>query len=326
MHEAGRDPLAPLLRDLLGHNAGYAAAAALAVLAILVVGAFAQGRRIELRPYGLFGVVIGARGRRLARDPRLTGVRRVYEAGEASRFYAAIAARYDESNSIRLVDTHMEILDRIVQFRGDKPNLDVLDLGSGTGERVATYFLDDHDLRWTAVDSCAAMVEQFRMHLAGRPLAARAAAYNADLNHVHVLLAGRSYDLVLLNLVLSSMPELPNFRRVGELIAPGGWLIISDINPEYTRAHPYYKATAADGSEVALRPKPIDVPKLAARTREAGLHPVELAPVGSTDPSYSFIAIFAGAARLTAQPAAPTAQHFAQWTRLRSRLRSRLRR
>ena len=72
---------------------------------------------------------------------------------------------------------------------------------------------------------------------------------------------------------------------------------------------------------MALRPKPIDPPKLAARTREAGLHQVELAPVGPTDPSYSFIAVFAGAAKHTAQSAGPSAQHLAQWTRLRSRLR-----
>jgi 2-polyprenyl-3-methyl-5-hydroxy-6-metoxy-1,4-benzoquinol methylase len=118
-----------------------------------------------------------------------------------------------------------------------------------------------------------------------------------DINHVHRRLPAASYDVVLLNLVLSSMPQLPDFTRIARLLTPGGLLIISDINPLYTNAHPYYTATAADGTLVALQTQAVHPLEVVTRANDAGLNLAGMKQIGSSSVSYSFIAVFAAAIR-----------------------------
>jgi hypothetical protein len=82
---------------------------------------------------------------------------------------------------------------------------------SAPGGRPAHFFSDAH-MRWTYVGSCPAMLSQLRRHLAGRPLCERLSAHLADIDRIHTQLPPRSHDVVLLNLVLSSMPALPDRR------------------------------------------------------------------------------------------------------------------
>lgn len=110
-------------------------------------------------------------------------------------------------------------------------------------------------------------------------------------------LPARSYDVVLLNLVLSSMPALPDFAKIAGLVAAGGQLIVADINPLYTSGHPYYQATAADGRLVAIRTRPVQPLEVVTRAKEAGLNLSEMSQVGSDAISYSFVMTFASTAR-----------------------------
>lgn len=222
---------------------------------------------------------------------------KVFEVTDAAQFYQAIAPNYDQRNSVNLLATHLEVIARVDKLRKAKPALRVLDLGGGTGQNVATHFFSDAHMRWTYVDSCPAMLSQLRRHLAGRPLYERLSPHLADIVSIHTQLPPRSHDVVLLNLVLSSMPALPDFARIAGLISPGGRLIVADINPLYTHAHPYYQATAADGRQVALRTHPVQPLDVVARAKEAGLELTEMNQVGSDAISYSFIITFACLAR-----------------------------
>ena len=141
------------------------------------------------------------------------------------------------------------------------------------------------------------MLSQLQQHLAGRRLSERLRVHLEDINRIHAQLPARSHDVVLLNLVLSSMPTLPDFARIAGLVAPGGWLIVADINPLYTSAHPCYKATAADGRLVAIRTHPVQPLEVVTRVKEAGLSLSEMTQVGSDAISYSFIMTFASAVR-----------------------------
>jgi SAM-dependent methyltransferase len=293
------------LKELFGHLAGYAAVLGFVVVVTLVVWLARKGVLRKAGPFE-FRAPDGNATRSESNtrdadgggsDPRPAGVVRLYDVVNAKQFYAEIAPNYDLNNSANLLATHMEVIERIKQVRAPKRRLQVLDLGSGTGERVATFFLNDPRVRWTAIDFCQAMVGRFQQHLAGRPLGQRPSVYNEDLNNVHHLLPRGAYDVVLLNLVLSSMPELPDFRQISKLVAPGGRLIISDINPSYARAHPHYKATTADADLVALRIHPVEPLEVATRAKEAGLHLSEMGRIGSADTSYSFIVVFANAVR-----------------------------
>ncbi|HEX6472322.1 MAG TPA: methyltransferase [Streptosporangiaceae bacterium] len=226
------------------------------------------------------------------RDPAGT---RIYHPDQAARFYDEIAVNYDQRNSPNLLATHMEVISQVDQARQAKPDLNVLDLGGGTGQNVATHFFNDTKIRWTYVDFSHAMVDQLQQHLAGRPLYERLRVHVGDIDSVHRQLKSGSYDVVLLNLVLSSMPRLPDFNPIARLLAPGGLLVVSDINPLYTRAHPYYRATAADGTPVALRTRPVEPLDVVTRANDAGLGLRAMRKIGSAAISYSFIAVFAAA-------------------------------
>lgn len=93
------------------------------------------------------------------------------------------------------------------------------------------------------------------------------------------------------------MPQLPDFARIAELMEPDGLLIVSDINPQYTHAHPYYKGTTTEGAKVALRTRAVQPLDVLARAADAGLQLAEMRKIGSAELNYSFIAVFANNVR-----------------------------
>jgi ubiquinone/menaquinone biosynthesis C-methylase UbiE len=287
-----------------GGSAAYVAGVILTVILILIVWAFRQGRQVEFWPPKIgsrpdYRAAARITGEHVEQPARRQGTEfaRIFEIADAAQFYQVIAPNYDQRNSVNLLATHMEVISRIDEVRKMKPALRVLDLGGGTGQNVATYFFNDRHIRWTYVDSCPAMLSQLQLHLAGRQLYERLRVHLEDINRVHAQLPARSYDVVLLNLVLSSMPVLPDFTKIAGLIPPGGQLIVADINPLYTGAHPYYKATAADGTAVAMRTHPVQPLEVVTRVKEAGLQLSEMAQVGSDAISYSFVITFASTTR-----------------------------
>ncbi|MBV9450765.1 MAG: class I SAM-dependent methyltransferase [Streptosporangiaceae bacterium] len=291
------------LQDIFGNYAAYVTGILLIVVSILIIWAFQRGQPIELGP-----VKIGRlRGRTSRQPPRKeTGadqhmlpaanpedVTRIYDVSNAAQFYGAIAVNYDQGNSVNLLATHMEVIAVVSRTRETKPSAQILDLGGGTGHAVATHFFNDSCIRWTYVDFSPAMVGQLQQHLAGRPLYENLQVYVEDINQVYRRLHGKHYDIVLLNLVCSSMPEPPNFARLAQLISPDGLLIVSDINPQYTYAHPYFKGTTAEGAKVALSTRAVEPLDVLARARDAGLQLAEMKKIGDAELSYSYIAVFA---------------------------------
>jgi SAM-dependent methyltransferase len=220
------------------------------------------------------------------------------EVCQAGKFYQLIAANYDARNSANLLATHMETIERIEKIRAGRPTVRVLDLGGGTGQNIATHFFNDDDIHWDYVDSCPGMAEQLRRKLNGRRLNKRLTVYIEDINNLNRLdLRPATYHVILLSLVLSSMPELPDFSPIAKLLARDGSLVISDINPDYTYDHRYYEVVASDGKSVAMRMTPVRLLDLVNRANSAGLKLAELTPIGKPDLDYSFIAIFDNASR-----------------------------
>jgi ubiquinone/menaquinone biosynthesis C-methylase UbiE len=303
---------------LFGHNAGLVWLAVFLGLATLAAAAFCQGR-----PITIGRLSIGARPRAseesakapvsaahtanesaLSADPRFGKAQIVFETPEAKQFYHAIARNYDERNSANLLATQFETITRLQIARDAKPSLRVLDLGGGTGQNIATHFFNDVSICWTYVDFCPAMVDQLERHLAGQPMFRNLRRHVADINDVHRILPPGSYDVVLMSLVLSSMPQLPDFTKIARLLAPHGMLIVSDINPLYTERHPYYVATAQDGTVVAMRMRPVDPVEICQRAGAAGLRQPEITwepkvarYMDGGDISYSFVATFVSAMR-----------------------------
>lgn len=293
-----------------GGNAVYVAGTILAVITVLIIWALRQGRTVELWPPKIGprpdGVIVPdnhdspTAAAYLPAPPHtgpIAGATRVFDVFEAAQFYQEIAVNYDQRNSAKLLATHMEVITRIDQARRNKIALRVLDLGGGTGQNVATYFFNDHHIHWTYVDYCPAMINQLQRHLAGRRLYERLSIHLEDINRVHLRLPAQSYDVILLNLVLSSMPRFPDFSRLATLLAPAGRLIVADINPAYTNAHPFYRATAADGTPVAIHTHPVQPLEVATRAKEARLQLSEMTEIEGDEISYSFIITFVNPAQ-----------------------------
>jgi SAM-dependent methyltransferase len=222
---------------------------------------------------------------------------RVFDPGHAWEFYQDAAPEYDRRNSANLQRTHLATVDRMKaiweakQARTGDPALRVLDLGGGTGKLVATMFYDAADVTWTDVDFSAAMMQQFMQNLAGTPLAENLRVVSQDILRVHEVLKPESSDVILLSLLLSSMPQLPDFAKIAGLLAPGGALIVSDIAPSYTIDNPYY-VIHRNGEQIALRMnavEPLEVIRLAGA---AGLDLTDSVLLYDGQTKYSFILVF----------------------------------
>ena len=291
---------------------------ALTVPSVLVVGLLAtpfarsvldairEGREFNLGPLKLGGrSTVGATDDAVLQstlpvvlpEPNLPATSRpkvdlVYTSNEAAQFYGKIAAQYDVRNIGPLLSTQMLTKSQIRRAWGTKPALDVLDLGGGTGREIATHFAEEEDVTWTYVDFCPAMVAQFQSNLVDNlPVRMKVNVRVEDILHVHRTLQPESYDVVLLSLVLTSMPEPPNLAAIATLLRTVGTLIVSDIDPLYTERNPLY-TVRVDDSTYSLRTAPVQPHQVAGRAAAAGLRHIETATVTRNSSCYAFVTVF----------------------------------
>ncbi|WP_239332343.1 class I SAM-dependent methyltransferase [Frankia sp. CiP3] len=285
---------------VFGPAAPWAASFAGVITTGLVVTGFWQGRSISIWPPRIgrrFGVVQTgmAAWKPKAGSPaeidQNSVLRREYGVDRAQDFYQEIASNYDLRNSGNLVSTHLTTVAQLQTIREQKSILRILDLGGGTGKLIAIHFFNEEEITWTYIDSCPAMAAEFRRNLCGYPLGRKSEVVVDDLNRALPQLDAGSYDVIVMSLVLSSMAEPPDFALLERLLSPDGSLIITDINPGYTRDAPLYKVWV-DGTIVALRTRPVDPFEVIRQASTANLQMTELKTIGGDSTYYSFLTVF----------------------------------
>jgi SAM-dependent methyltransferase len=295
--------------QLFGPASSWVAGAMLLSLGLLLTVGFVQNREVTIWP-----PKIGVRAERFeGPGPRRaswrlrgrrdatgaddgSGYDEVFEVDKAAEFCERIAPVYDSRNSRDLVATHLATIALVQGRLATRPALKVLDLGGGTGNPIATHFFGDQSVEWTYVDVCPALAKIFRRSLDKQPLGRNLIIETDDLNQAIRRLPAQRYDVVLLSLVLTSMPALPNFADIGRLLAPGGTLVVTDIGPGYTRLKPYYGVHVHRRS-IALHTVAVDPVEVRRRATAAGLVACELTPLGDDDPYYSFVCTFTAPSR-----------------------------
>lgn len=281
------------LATIFGTALPWIASFAVVFLAVIVGIAFVQGRDISIWPPRIGprvpkGPEWEAILPKAARDLR---VDREYGVHKSREFYQEIAPYYDLRNTGNLVSTHLATVAQLQEAHAQRGPLRVLDLGGGTGKLIAIHFFNDDDIAWTLVDSCPAMGEEFRRNLVGTPLGAHSKIILDDLTVAVREFEPESFDVIVLSLVLSSMPALPDFQDIGRLLTPGGQLIVTDISPGYTHANPLYKV-AVRGRVVALRTQAVDPYEVIRRATAAGLRATRQRTLGEGNSYYSFLTVF----------------------------------
>jgi SAM-dependent methyltransferase len=262
----------------------------------VVVVALRQGRSITLWPPSLGAPATparpiwssGARNRPHDNAP----VDREYSVARSRDFYQKIARNYDLRSPGNLGLTQLATLAQIQAIRSRRSSLRVLDLGGGTGKMIAVHFFNDDAISWTYVDISPAMAAELRQNLEGCPLGDNLEVIVDDLNNAILELPAGTYDVIILSVVLSSMPALPDFDSIARLLAPRGTLIIADINPGYTRDKPLYKVTIDRNLVVALRTNPVDPYEVVRRATAAGLQMAGQKTIGEGHFYYSFVTTF----------------------------------
>jgi len=146
-------------------------------------------------------------------------------AGEAARYFADNAERWDEIRSLYTSEAAVEAA--IVEAAGDGPFRRVVDLGSGTGRMLT--LLGERARSAVGLDLSRQMLNIARTHVAEAGLA------GCELRHGDILgtgLADGEADLVVVHQVLHYLSEpAAAVAEAARIVSPGGRLLIVDFAP-----------------------------------------------------------------------------------------------
>lgn len=215
---------------------------------------------------------------------------KIFQISDAVEFFNKVAHRYDERNSIELLETHRSVINEIEKRINMKTPINILDLGGGTGKLIAAQFYNKGHINWTYVDQSTNMAQQFKDNLDNTQL--NTIIHIDDIYKICDKLQGNKYDIIIICCVLTSLPVLPDFNAVKNLIHDDGFLIVADIDPAYTALHPYY-AFKANGDSFALKTNPINPLDLNELLTSSGLVNVLSKSVKKPDHShYSYMMVY----------------------------------
>lgn len=143
--------------------------------------------------------------------------------------------------------------------------LDVLEIGCGTGRH--TLRLVRAGNRVTGVDLSAGMLAQAREKLTSFPVTLIQGDVMAGID-----IPCAPFDAALTALVIEHIGDLAGFfRRVHDLLKPGGTFYISEIHPDRTAAGTFAHFKDEDGTEVALAGYPHSTADVESAAHAAGL-------------------------------------------------------
>lgn len=133
------------------------------------------------------------------------------------------------------------------------------------------------------------MVEQFSQNLRNTKLHLDIKV--KDILSISGLYPTKTFDVILLSLVLTSMPRMPNFEEILTFLKDDGIFIIADIDPDYTTLYPFYIVLVGK-RPLAFIPNRINVSELNKTMISFGLKQLAIKTIKDGDTNYSFVYVF----------------------------------
>ena len=146
---------------------------------------------------------------------------------QASRYFAANAARWDQLRSLHVSETDVEAA--LMQGIGSVTGKRLLDIGTGTGRILE--LLSAEALESVGIDCSREMLEVARARLRKAGLA-NATARLADMYQIPFI--AETFDVITIHQVLHYADRPSHvIREAGRVLAPGGRLVIVDFAPHH---------------------------------------------------------------------------------------------
>ena len=170
---------------------------------------------------------------------------KLYKVENSISFYQTVANKYDERNTNFVFDTHRQVIKKINKKKSMQNSTDVLDIGAGTGRLIATQFSDDKSIRWSCIEPCKGMAKLFKQSMKNSKIEYE--IHDCSVYHLNEKIKSKTYDIVIMSLLLSSLERDPDFSNIAKLLKPGGNIIIADFH----QSNPYYDFTIS-AKKIAL--------------------------------------------------------------------------
>lgn len=168
-----------------------------------------------------------------------------YTVDESIRFYDHVADIYDARLTRQYLDTLRTAADQLLEAFPDKTRqISVLDVGAGTGQFIR-LLEGAKRVQWTCLEPASGMTSVLRRFFEGPPISP--AIFQIGLEDAAAYVGGLQFEAITMNSMLSSLPVLPEFSRLSELLTDDGVLIISDGHPDIKSENQTFRVRALDG-------------------------------------------------------------------------------
>ena len=168
-----------------------------------------------------------------------------YSVEESVRFYDCVADIYDARLTRQYLDTLRTAADLLLEAFPDRSRqISVLDVGAGTGQFIR-LLEGAKRVQWTCLEPAGGMTGVLRRFFDGPPISPT--IFEIGLEDAAAFVGERRFEAITMNSMLSSLPSLPEFSRLSELLTDDGILLISDGHPHIKSENQTFRVRALDG-------------------------------------------------------------------------------
>ncbi|MFW0717395.1 class I SAM-dependent methyltransferase [Pedobacter sp. N23S346] len=215
----------------------------------------------------------------------------IHEVENSVAFYDLIADKYDDRNTREMFNTHKSVILLLNEKLRNVSSLKVLDIGSGTGRNIAFHYFGHSNIVWHCIEPSAQMRAKFEANLEKSKIVCR--IFENSIYELPIELETETYDVIILSFVLSSLPNMPDFKELASLLNTKGIVVIADAAPSYAKLKPLYDFQLGKDKVTALAPRQVDPFDVAKELLQEDLLMKEVITIEKSNGShYSYVLRF----------------------------------